>query len=151
MQETTVGSTAGVRDHVAKHLEELAAYASTKKTLDDAKISATKVHTLLVACLAGLAGLLDDSEATLKSAFIAYRDSVDCWSISQPPASGSFVGEIAALVSRLDRKIADIEARQGSYTYANARTRIDRLLELQSEFDTAIRIEWELTTVVLPS
>jgi hypothetical protein len=64
---TAAGSAQAIREHIAKHLEELADYAAAKKALDEAKTGATKAHTQLVAALPGLIGLLGDGEVALKA------------------------------------------------------------------------------------
>ena len=61
LANTAAGSAGAIRDHVAKHLEELADYAAAKKARDDAKTAATKAHTQLLSSLPGPIGLLGDS------------------------------------------------------------------------------------------
>jgi hypothetical protein len=43
--DTAAGSSEKIREHIAKHLEELADYAAAKKALDVAKSATTKAHT----------------------------------------------------------------------------------------------------------
>jgi len=142
--ESKAGSADGVRAHVAKHLEELADYAVAKTALDEANAAANKAHTQLVAALPGLAGLLGDADGTLKADLASYRAAVEAWSAGDPPASAATVAAIAALLGKLGAKIADIEAKQGDHTYAKAKVKIDRLLELRSERLLATRIQEEL-------
>jgi len=66
---TAAGSAQAIREHIAKHLEELADYAAAKKALDEAKTGATRAHTQLVAALPGLIGLLGDGEVPSKPTY----------------------------------------------------------------------------------
>ena len=142
--DTAAGSPEVIRDHVAKHLEELADYAAAKKTRDDAKTAVTKAHTQLVSSLPGLIGLLSDVEAALKSDLLAYQASVASWPKSPAPASAGIVALIAKLLAALDKAISDIEAKQGDHTYLKAKSKIDRLLELEGERKLALRTSEEL-------
>jgi predicted ribosome quality control (RQC) complex YloA/Tae2 family protein len=54
------------------------------------------------------------------------------------------VAGLSTLAGALDKMIAHIEARQGEHTYAKAKSKIDRLLELQSERIQALRTQAEL-------
>ncbi|MBS4009780.1 MAG: AAA family ATPase [Roseovarius sp.] len=141
---TTAGSVVAIRDHVAKHLEELADYAAAKKTRDDAKTAATTAHTQLVASLPGLIGLLGDGDAALKSDLVAYQAGIAGWPKSAVPASDGIVASTSKLLTTLDQAICDIEAKQGDHTYIKAKVRIDRLLELESERNLALRTSEEL-------
>ncbi|WP_247320966.1 AAA family ATPase [Bradyrhizobium sp. 141] len=137
--DTAAGSAEAIRRHIAKHLEELADYAGAKKVLDAAKTAATKAHTQLVAALPGLIGLVGDDEAELKADLIAYQAGIAGWPQAGVPASADIVASIAKLLAALDQAIVDIESKQGDHTYIRAKTKIDRLLELQSERDLALR------------
>ncbi|WP_225143656.1 MULTISPECIES: AAA family ATPase [unclassified Bradyrhizobium] len=142
--DTAAGSAGAIRGHIAKHLEELADYAAAKKVLDTAKTAATKAHTQLVAALPGLIGLLGDDEAKLKANLIAYQTGIAGWPQAAVPASADIVTSIAKLLAMLDQAIVDIESKQGDHTYIKAKTKIDRLLELQSERDLALRTRTQL-------
>jgi recombinational DNA repair ATPase RecF len=142
--DTAAGSPQTIREHIAKHLEELADYAAAKKALDEARTAATKAHTQLVAALPGLIGLLGDGEATLKTDLIAYQAGVAGWPQSAVPASADIVPAIAKLLATLDQAIADIASKQGDHTYIKAKAKIDRLLELQAERDLGLRTRDEL-------
>jgi hypothetical protein len=144
IEETMAGGVEGIRTHVAKHLHELADYAAAKKTLDEAKAAANKAHTRLSAALPGLAGLLGDAEAALKAELAVYGSAVDAWSDGDPPSSGRVAAAISALLATLYEKIAEIEAKQGDHTYAKAKSKIDRLLELRDERILALRTQAEL-------
>lgn len=141
---TAAGSAGAIRDHVAKHLEELADYAAAKKTRDDAKTAATKAHTQLVASLPGLIGLLGDGDAALKSDLVAYQAGIAGWPKSAAPSPTGIVALIVKLLTTLDQAIADIEAKQGDHTYIKAKAKIDRLLELEEERNLALRTSKEL-------
>jgi recombinational DNA repair ATPase RecF len=142
--DTAAGSAGAIRGHIAKHLEELADYAAAKKVLDAANTAATKAHTQLVATLPGLIGLLGDDEAELKADLIAYQAGIAGWAQAAVPASADIVASIAKLLAVLDQAIVDIESKQGDHTYIKAKTKIDRLLELQSERDLALRTRTQL-------
>jgi hypothetical protein len=142
--DTTAGSAEAIRGHIAKHLEELADYAAAKKALDEAKIAATKAHTQFVAALPGLIGLLSDGEAALKADLVAYQAGIAGWPQIAVPSSADIVASIAKLLTALDQAIADIESKQGDHTYIKAKAKIDRLLELLTERDLALRTRDEL-------
>jgi hypothetical protein len=144
IEETTAGGMEGIRTHVAKHLHELAGYAAAMKTLDEAKAAANKAHTRLSAALPGFAGLLGDADTALKAELAAYGSAVDAWSDGDPPSSGRLAAAISALLATLYEMIAEIEAKQGDHTYAKAKSKIDRLLELRDERVLAFRTQAEL-------
>jgi energy-coupling factor transporter ATP-binding protein EcfA2 len=145
--DSTAGSAKSIREHIAKHLEELADYADAKTALDDAKTAATTAHTQLVAALPGLIGHLGDNEAAFKADLVAYQADIAGWPQGAMPSSDDIVVAIAELLVALDKAIADIESKQGEHTYLKAKTKIDRLLELQIDRDLAIRTRDELRTL----
>src|SRR5208283_4204806 len=142
--DTAAGNAETIREHIAKHLEELADYAAAKKALDEARMAATKAHTQLVAALPGLIGLLGDGEAALKTDLLAYQAGIAGWLQSAVPTSADIVAAIAKLLATLYQAIADIESKQGDHTYIKAKAKIDRLLELQAERDLGLRTRDEL-------
>jgi recombinational DNA repair ATPase RecF len=142
--DTAAGSAQAIRGHITKHLEELADYAVAKKALDDAGTAATKSHTQLMAALPGLIGLLGDGEAEQKADLISFQAGVAGWPQAAAPASANIVATIAALLTRLDQAIADIEAKQGDHTYIKAKAKFNRLLELQAERNFGLRTRDEL-------
>lgn len=142
--ETAAGSTDAIRTHVAKHLEELADYAGAKKSLDEAKAAAIRAHTQLIAVLPVLIGLLGDGEATLKADLIAYQEAIAGWPQVGVTTSANIVAALANFYVHLNKVIAEIEAKQGDNTYAKAKARIDRLLELETERDLALKTQEEL-------
>lgn len=142
--DTAAGSAEAIRDHVAKHLEELADYAAAKQTRDDAKMAATKAHTQLIASLPGLIGLIGDREAALKSDLVRYQADIAGWPQNTVPASADIVTAISKILATLDKAISDIETKQGNHTYSKAKAKIDRLLELEGERILALTISKEL-------
>jgi ABC-type lipoprotein export system ATPase subunit len=142
--DTAAGSAGAIREHLAKHLEELSDYAAAKKALDEAKAAATKAHIQLSAALPGLAGLLGDGEAALKADLIAYQAGNASWPLTVLPSSAEVVAAIVKLLATLDQAIADIESKQGDLTYIKAKSKVDRLLELQSDRNLALRTRDEL-------
>ncbi|GAA0002264.1 hypothetical protein BRDID11002_22650 [Bradyrhizobium diazoefficiens] len=87
---------------------------------------------------------LGDDEAKLKADLIAYQTGIAGWPQAAVPASADIVASIAKLLAMLDQAIVDIESKQGDHTYIKAKTKIDRLLELQSERDLALRTRTQL-------
>ena len=98
----------------------------------------------LTASLEVLTNLLGDTEPALAVAFATYRVKAEAWTNGPHPSSGNLSTAIAALLDNLDRKIAEIEAKQGTSTYAKAKGKIDRLLELLAERLLAVRTQEEL-------
>lgn len=134
---TIAGSTEAIRNHISQHLEELTDYATAKQALDGAVTAASRTKIDLTSALTGLIRFLDD-ESTLKADLITYRDSVKNCSGTNPPNSTGIVAAIAEHLTALDEDIATIEARQGEHTYGKAKTKIDRLLELNDERNLAL-------------
>lgn len=97
-----------------------------------------------MAALPGLIGHLSDSEAALKADLTSYRSEIAGWPKNPVPVSTNVVSAIAKLQTKLDKAIADIELKQGDYTYIRARAKIDRLLELKTERNFALRTQDEL-------
>lgn len=144
LAQTAAGSAAAIRAHVAQHLANLADYAKAKKALDDAKNAAMRAHTRLGAALPALAGLLGEEHAALQAVLKDYQAAADAWTDGEAPDSAGLGSALAKLIDALDKSIAEIEAKQGDRTYAKAKTKIDRLLELQAERVMALRTQKEL-------
>jgi ABC-type lipoprotein export system ATPase subunit len=142
--DTAAGSVETIREHIAKHLEELTDYAAANKALDEAKTAATKAHTQLVAALPGLIGLLGDGEAALRTDLTAYQAILAGWPQGAVPTSAAIVAGIAKLLAALDQGIADLASKQGDHTYVKAKAQIDRLLGLRTERDLALETRDEL-------
>jgi recombinational DNA repair ATPase RecF len=141
---TTAGSAEAIRGHITKHLKELADYATAKKAFDEAEEAATMAHTQLVGALSGLVGLLGDDEATMKVNLTTYQVAVARWPKDDLLDSTHIVAAIIKLLALLDHAISDIESKQSEHTYAKAKRKIDRLLELHAERDLALRTRNEL-------
>ena len=141
--DTATGSSEGIRIHIAQHLEELADYAAAKRALEEADRAVTKAHAALAVAVTALIALLDD-ESSLKADLNKYQDTLSSWPDGEPPVSAEVVAPIASHILLLDGRIANIEARQGEHTYVKAKTKIDRLLELQTERDVALRTKGNL-------
>lgn len=144
LDKTVAGNAAGIRDHIAAHLAELADYAAAKKALAATKTAAARAHARLSAALQSLEGLLGEGDAALKTALALYRAAVDAWTEGDAPDAAPLIALLAALLANLDAAIADIEARQGDHTYAKAKAKIDRLLDLHAERVLALRTQAEL-------
>lgn len=144
LANTSAGSATTVRQHIEKHLEELADYAAAKEVLDQATDAANRAHTRLAATIPALIGLLGDGDATLKADLISYQTGVGGWPQTAAPASTQIAEGINKLVAMLDQAISEIESKQGDLTYIKAKAKIDRLLDLQAERDLAQRTGDEL-------
>jgi ABC-type Mn2+/Zn2+ transport system ATPase subunit len=144
---TAAGSAKGVRDHLSKHLSELADYAAAKKTRDDARTAANKAQTQLLALLPGLTNLLGAAEAQLKTDLGAYRSALATWPKADAPASADIAAAIAQLTTTLASAIDDIESKQGDHTYIKAKAKLDRLLQLDEERALAHRTLEELSSL----
>ena len=145
--DTSAGSAQAIREHIAKHLEELAGYAAAKKALDGARAAVVKAHTHLEAALPALIGLLGDRDAALKVDLAAYQTGLASWSQGTAPAFAQTAEGLVKLMDALDRAIADIESKQGDHTFIKAKAKIDRLLELKTDRDLARRTGRELAAL----
>jgi len=142
--DTTAGSGKGIRGHIAQHLSELSDYADAKNLLDEARAATLVAHTQLLAAFPGLIGLLGDDLSALKINLTTYRNSLATWPETEPPVSTDIVNAIAELLASVDESIIEIEAKQGEHTYVKAKSKIDRLLELQDEQYCTLRMQEEL-------
>jgi energy-coupling factor transporter ATP-binding protein EcfA2 len=145
--DTAAGNSRAIRTHLATHLGELGDYAKAKRALDDATAATHRARSRLGAALPTLAGLLGEDDSALKAMLGAYCTAVDAWTSGEGPASADLVDALSALINRLDATIANIEAKQGEHTYAKAKGKIDRLVELQNERKLALRTQVELVTL----
>jgi ABC-type lipoprotein export system ATPase subunit len=144
LADTSAGSVAGVRAHLAHGLEKLADYAVTKKRLDKATTDANLAQTELLTALPGLSALLNDTHEPIKVGLTAYGVAVEAWMKDGLPDSTPLTTALEALMDGLDSQIAEIKANQGDHTYAKAKAKLDRLLELQVERILAERTQAEL-------
>ena len=133
---TAAGSTQAIRNHISQHLEELADYAAAKKALDGAESAVSRTKISLTSALTGLIRFLGD-ESTLKADLITYRDSVKGCSGTSPPFSADIVAVIAEHLTSLDEEIRTIEEGKAN-TPRKAKTKIDRLLDLNGERNLAL-------------
>lgn len=149
LDESKAGNALGVRNHLAGHLGELAEYAKAKKAFDEAMMTMTRERSRLVAMLPTLPKLLGDGYEALRMSNSAYLAAVDAWTEGAPPPSGDLTSHIDMLLSDFDKRIADIEAQQGEHTYAKAKVKIERLLEIKQEHTLAKRTGAELNALSL--
>lgn len=147
LADTVAGSTAGIRVHLAEHLNGLASYATAKKDLDRAVQDAGTAQTRLDSALKGLSDLLGDERETLKIGLANYRVAVETWAENGTPDSAPLVDTLTTFISDLNRQINEIEEKQGDHTYNKAKTIIDRLLEIQTERLITERTNAELTEI----
>ncbi|GCB06547.1 AAA family ATPase [Ralstonia sp. SET104] len=144
--DTVSGSPQGIRSHISRHIEELADYAAAKKTLDGAKTAVNKTHTQLIAVLPALIGVVGTDETLLRAELVAYQTGIAEWSQgSAMPPSATVVTAIGNLLPSLNQAIADIESKQGDRTYIKAKAKVDRVEELQSERELALKTREEIS------
>lgn len=144
LAQTFAQNAAGIRTHIANHLGELADYAKAKKALDGARSAATQAQNRIGTATPVLIGLLGEEGAGLSTALTAYQTAAKAWVNGECPDSADLVLALGAIIERLDKNIAEIEAKQGDHTYAKAKRKIDILFELQAERDLALRTQAEL-------
>ena len=141
---TSAGSPEAIHAHIKDNLHHLADYAKAKKTRDDARATTDRAHHQALAATGSLIALLGDSEQPLRSALTAYRTELTAWRSGASPAVGTMTAQLDTLLETLDRDIAQITAKQGEHTFAKAKAKIDRLLEIAEERALAIRTSNEL-------
>jgi len=145
LQDTAAGSRGAIHQHITDHLEELSDYAEAKRSLGKANGTVTHARTQLKDALKLLLGLLDGDESELKEVVSSYSKSIVGWTQEKDiPSSDEIISKIGLFISSLERKIKNIEDKQGDHTYGKAKTIVDKLLELQNERDIAIRTREEL-------
>ena len=117
----------------------MADYAAAKRARDDARTAADRAHHQALTATENLIALLGDSERPLLDGSTAYKIALAAWRSGTSPISDSVTGPLGVLVDALDRIIAEIADKQGDHTYARAKAKIDRILELAEERDVATR------------
>jgi len=137
-------SAGGVRQHIAARRQELAAYAESKKTLDDAKSTVDCVHTRLCNALDTLVRLLSANHVELKVALTAFLETARLWNGETVLDAATLKASLHELINTLDARVAEIEAQQCENTYAKAMCKVEELLELKEERDRAARTLTEL-------
>ncbi|MEF3698237.1 AAA family ATPase [Desulfolutivibrio sp.] len=142
--ETAAGSIGEIHTYISQSMAKLADYAKAKNELSKAITATSDARAKLLAALPVLVGLLDDKDAVLKSDIETYQSDVLSWSKGEMPASGKLVASINKLLDRLGQDISKIEEKQGDHTYAKAKVKIDRLIELQAERELALGVKREL-------
>ena len=130
---TKAGSEEGIREHIAKHLEELRDYAAAKKQLDEAETGVSKARTHLLAGLQAILPLLTETDANTGSAVTSYTGAVQDCGVDALPDSAVLAASLRELATTLAARVAKIKSEQGEKTYGKACARIDRLIALRSE------------------
>lgn len=146
LDRSAAGNSAGVRAHISDHLAELADYAAAKQAYDSAKESAGRAQTAAAAALKSLLLLLSD-EDPLKAQLVAHRDAVLAWRAGRSPDAQPITVVLCERVAAVDKAIETIEARQGTHTYAKAKTKLGRLIDLKRERELAELTQAELETL----
>lgn len=133
--QTATGSVAGIRDHIRAHLADLANYANARKALDNANAAVARERMRLSAALGNLRDALRVSDSDLKAAAAEYRTALDAWLEGAAPDSSALTSTIEMLAAGLNVEIEAIETAQGEHTYAKAKAKIDRMIELAGEHE----------------
>lgn len=148
IDDTAAGSVPEIRKLLRNHLKDLQSYDIAKNALDAAETAAVRAHQQLVARVpAMIEHLPDDDGSGPKSALIGYQADVAKWPASDAPESAAICADLESRLADLDQEIANIEAKQGEHTWANAKARIDRFFELQLEMAQATRTTKELSAL----
>lgn len=148
IDRTAAGSVAAIRDLTRTHLSDLEMYREAKSALEGAKAAAIQAHNQLEARLpAMIEHLLHEDDVDLKTALAAYQESLAKWPQVEAPDSDGIVAGLERYLAGLDQAIESIEAMQGDHTWAKAKVRIDRLMNLQQEVALATRKTEELSAL----
>lgn len=142
---SALGSTAGIRQHIADHLAALKDYAEAKKDDEAAAKALTAAHTRLAGCLKTIT--LPDNYKDARDALGLYRTTIDAWKDAAAPDAVPAITEVLAALKTLDTSIADIETKQGAHTYAKAKAKVDRLISIKTEHELAERTATEITVL----
>jgi len=145
--DTAAGSVPAIRDLLKAHLGDLQSYNDAKTALDNADIAAAQAHNRLVARLPGVIDLSEEDHEGFRAALMAYQAGIVGWPASAAPDFAAITAALEAQLVGLDQDIADIEAKQGEYTWVKAKASIDRLLKLQADVTLALRKTEELITL----
>lgn len=143
--QTRAGSLQAIHGYITRNLTELSVYAAAKIELERAISSVTESATQLIAVLDGLICFLVDDSTELKSALTSYRSEIIARGQTEVIDSTNIVKAITDFESMLNQQIIDIKTRQGEYTYAKAKIKVDRLIELQEDRVQTIKIQNELS------
>lgn len=141
---SAAGSVEGVHHHIAAHRAELADYAKAKEGLEAASAAVSKLHTRLTVALGALTPLLAEEHAGLKAALAAYLIGATCWNGGAVPDAATLKTSIHGLTMALDARIAAVEAKQGENTYIKVLRKLEGLIELKHERESAVRLLAEL-------
>ncbi len=143
----SAGSTEGVREHIAKHRSELAAYANAKRALDEARASLEKVRARLAAGLKALNPLISDAFSLLKPIIEKYLISLEAWKEGAIPDDVELTRRLDEVVGSVNEEIDKIEARQGESTYIKTVFTLERLIELKEARDREVLTKLELQKI----
>jgi hypothetical protein len=144
---STARSAEGVRLHIATSRADLADYAKSKKTLDDAKTAVDSVHERLRRALDTLRLLLSEDQVALKVSVTAYLAAIELWNGGAVPDAATLKASLNDHLKALDASVAEIEAKQGNNTYVKALSKLEELLELTEEWKRAVRTLAELEAI----
>jgi hypothetical protein len=148
LQNTTAGSREAIAEHIRTHQAELAAYGAAKNALDRAVQKVATTYEILTANIRVLCPLLPQDEPACISAATAYGGSIAQRPDKAAPDSAQLKDALAALLSATAVRITEIETRQGDNTYANAKAKIDALLEIKDRESLRLRTQDQLTQLL---
>ncbi len=140
---SSAGSSDAIRARLTTRLKELSGYAAAKKELNVANSILADSRRQLSTGLKVLIGLCDETK-TITAQLIAYQNAVTAWSGDPVPDSAEAESAIDMLLGEIAGAIADIEFKQGEHTYFKAKAQADRLMDLYSEWESALRVQSEL-------
>lgn len=140
-------SVDGVCQHIAASQAGLAEYSNSKKTLDNAKSAVARTHAQLVGALERLGPLLPAAHAELKVELAGFLEATRLWSGGAVPDAAKLKADLRDLVKAVDASVAEIEAKQAENSYAKTLAKLEELLELAEERESAARACAELGTL----
>lgn len=151
--ETPIAASAAssanvIKQHITTNLAELTDYAGAKKALDGASAEVVKIKGRLDAAIEMLVGVCAETHPAAAQALKDYRTALAAWSDGPAPDSGAVTAQMTAMQTELATAVAEIEERQGSHTFAQAKTKIDTLIELGKEFRQAARVTAEMVKLL---
>lgn len=147
LDRTVLGGVAAIRDHLARHLAELAAWKDARDALTTAERTAAARRDELRRALQTLRDLLGDDREALRDQVERFEGALEVTALAAPPEATALTKALAALLEELDRKIEAIVARQGASSAIAARDALARLQVLASGRRATDRLGDELAAL----
>lgn len=142
--ESPVQSVAGVREHLARHRAEVAQYARAKAAADAARADLRATRIELIAGLKALGPLVQSGDAGLHADLESALKAVDESQAGAPQVLLALSVRLTDLLSSTQRRIQEIEARQGESTYRKVIGQLDNLADLRKRLILEARTKGEL-------